>query len=112
MKLGLVTSGSFALGLLLTSAGCSAPRDHARTAAEKTAQVQAALEGRTATTELMSADLGAAPPRVGKSYLAGERGEESEGASAPAGSGPLLASPKDDAQSDCPRRGGRFGSAK
>lgn len=127
MKVGLNSFRVAAAGLLVVAgvagAGCSAPRSAALTPAENTARVQAALDGRTGTTELMSAQVGTAPsepapvvaeptPRVGKAFLEKSQGsqqdepiahEDAEGAA----SAGLLGSPKDDVQRGCSRTSGR-----
>lgn len=106
MKLDRLLSGAcaaVAVALACLACGCSSTA----TRAPNSAAQQAALDERTATTELMSAQLSGPAPRVGKAHLA----IEEDGATAEGGAEELSA-PKEARRSDGSRRSGHFGTSK
>jgi hypothetical protein len=105
MKLDRLVSGVCAAAAVasLLACGCSSSTT---LAAKTTAQQQAALEGRIATTELMSAQLAGPAPKVGKAHLAVEDDTDVAEAS------DELGAPKEARRSDTARRGGDFGTTK
>ncbi len=100
MKLERLMSGACAAAVVasLLACGCSS----SSSASTKSAADQAALDGRTATTELMSAQVEGPAPKVGKSHAVGSAADEAD----------ELTAPKDARPSDGSHRAGNFGSAK
>ncbi len=104
MKLNRKMSGACAALVVASLLGCSSSSSRA----PKTAQSDAALDGRVATTELMSAQLAAPAPKVGKSHLV----VDDEEAASVAPRSNELGAPKDGRPSDGSRCSGHFGSTK
>jgi hypothetical protein len=102
MKLNQMMSGACAAVVVASLLGCSSS-----SRAPMTAQSEAALDGRVATTQLMSAQLAAPAPKVGKSHLVVDDEE-----TAPAPRSNELGAPKDGRPSDGSRCSGHFGSTK
>lgn len=109
MKLDRLMSGvSAAIAVAsLLACGCSSTA----TRAANSAAQQAMLDERTATTQLMSAQVAGPAPKVGKSHVAleGLGADETDSASDTADE---LGAPKDARRSDGSRRGGHFGTSK
>ena len=103
MKLVRLMSGACAAAAVASLLGCSS----SSSLAAKSAQKQAVLDARVATTELMSAQLAGPAPRVGKIHRIVD--EESGPAAA---SSDELGGPKDVRPSDGSHRSGRFGTTK
>ena len=105
MKLDRLMSGAsaaVAVAAACLAFGCSS----SATRAPNSAAQQAMLDERTATTELMSAQLAGPAPKVGKAHLA----VEDEGNATDATE--ELSAPKEARRSDGSRRGGHFGTSK
>jgi hypothetical protein len=103
MKLDRLTSSVCAAVAVASMLACGCSSSAARAA--KSAQQQAALEGRTATTELMSAQLAGPAPKVGKAHLAVEEEDGTDAADE-------LGAPKEARRSESLRHGGHFGTIK
>lgn len=104
MKLFAWTSGAcaaVAIGSLLC--GCSSS---SRSSGPRVAQSPATLSEATSTTQLMSAQLPAPTPKVGKSHLAVDDLVDATDVS------DELSLPKEARRSDGTRRGGHFGTTK
>jgi hypothetical protein len=100
MKLDRLLSGACAAVVAsLFVCGCASSTTPANSAAQL-----AALDGRTGTTELMSAQLAGPAPKVGKAHLDVE--------DTASGADDELTAPKEARGSDGSRRGGNFGSSK
>jgi len=104
MKLNRMMSGACAALAVASLLGCSSTSPRA----PKTAQSDAALDERGASTELMSAQLAAPAPKVGKSHLFVD--DEETPSVAPRSN--ELGAPKDGRPSDGSRCSGHFGSTK
>ena len=103
---GACAAATLAVALACFACGCSSS---AACVASSPAQQQAALDGRTATTQLMSAQLAGPAPRVGRAHLAVEQGETGDTATDLADE---LNAPKEARRSDGSRRSGGFGTSK
>ncbi len=109
MKLNRWMTSAVAVTTVALACGCSS-------SAPMTAKAPMvpAIEA-TGTTSLMSAELTAPAPRVGKSHLAVDADDVVDGnanASANANGDDELAAPKEPRRSDGSRRGGHFGTSK
>lgn len=104
MKLNQMMSGACAAIAVASLLGCSS----SASLAPKTVHNDPALEGRVATTQLMSAQLAAPAPKVGKIHRVVD---DEETATAMPRSNELGA-PKDGRPSDGSRCSGHFGSEK
>jgi hypothetical protein len=102
MKLDRLLSGACAavVASLLVCGCASSTPEPANTPAKL-----AALDGRTGTTELMSAQLAGPAPRVGKAHLDVQEPVSEE-------TSIELGAPKEGRGSDGSRRSGNFGSVK
>lgn len=100
MKLERLLSGGCAASIVagLLACGCS----NSSSRATKSVADQAAVDDRTATTELMSARIEGPAPKVGKSHAATTSTDDAD----------ELSAPKDARPSDGSHRAGNFGSAK
>lgn len=108
MKLCLMSVGCALLGLAtLVVCGCSG----SATCPANSAAQQASLDERTATTQLMSAQLTSPASKDGKSQLVGTAVDE-RGAENAATMTDEISAPKEPRRSDGSRRGGRFGASK
>lgn len=102
---GACAAATLAVVLACFACGCGA----ASTSAARSPAQEAALDERTATTQLMSAQLAGPAPKVGRAHLTVEQDEAGDPAT---GLAERLGAPKEARRSDGSRARGHFGTSK